>query len=204
MSLCAVLIGHNGSVTKVRNVGKKNLCIEANLKPVSGPCWKWRGFTPSRPLCGSLGLSPTLSELLLVQQTCQAVSTFRASFVMLSGLILCELLNKKNPPLQWKCSLTKWVLFTRSRGLANRGDITVGLSSRESCPPPSLPFPAPPPNWLSISPIALAAPSLVIFSAAVQSQMLSFPVVRQKIGHCLFIFNVQPAVYMQIYQSVTN
>lgn len=102
MSLCSVLIGHRGSVKKVRNVDK-NLCVAANLRPVLGRRRKIKRFNAVAALLRNARAQP---HAVRTRGKCQAVSTFRASFVLLSGFTLRELLNK-NPPPQWKCSLTK-------------------------------------------------------------------------------------------------
>lgn len=113
MSLCSALIGHRGSVTKVPHVDK-NLCVAAKSKArvysrmlvkIKRSCSPARGPGPAsrcqNPRSGSGSGSG---------------SGYHArSFVLLLGFVLCELL-KKNPPPQWKCSLPKLVLFTRSRG----------------------------------------------------------------------------------------
>lgn len=201
MSLCSVLIGHKGSVTKVRTVDK-NLCIEANLRPVSGPCQNQRSFTPSLLFCGSLGLGPCC------QNSCWCNKSAKLSRHSGRLLFCCwgsflwaaeqKILHLSGNAASWNKS------FSRGHG-GEQTEVTSRLAFHPvKAAPSSLPSIPPPPNWLSVSPLALAALSLVIFSAAVQSQMLSFPVVRQKIGHCLFIFNVLPAVYMQIYQTETK
>lgn len=77
MSLCFVLIGHRGSVTKVGNVDKKSLRATADPRPRLRTLPKNKGVLAPSPLSSRrLGLTLTLSERVPGCLDVQGVSCF--------------------------------------------------------------------------------------------------------------------------------
>lgn len=123
--------------------------------------------------CGSLGLSPH------AVRTCatKAVSNIQGIFCFAVWFILCEPLNKKKKILHL-CgnAASRNEPFSRGHG----GEQTEVTSRLAFHPVKAAPLLSLHPTTKLALHFALAALSLVIFSAAVQSQMLSFPAVRQR------------------------